>query len=55
MPMPMPHSGETRSEFVGRFMASTLMQKEYPKQKQRLAVAFSEWRKHKRRKRSKRS
>ena len=53
MPMPAPYTGETRSDFVSRFMGSALMQKEFPGQKQRLAVAYSQWRKFKARKRKK--
>jgi hypothetical protein len=35
--------GETRSEYVSRLMSNKTMQKEYPKQKQRVAVAYSYW------------
>ena len=36
--------GETRSEYVSRLMSNKTMQKEYPNQKQRAAVAYSYWR-----------
>lgn len=36
--------GETRSEYVSRLMGNKTMQKEYPEQKQRAAVAYSYWR-----------
>lgn len=46
--MPNPHKGETRSEFVQRFMTSKEAQRSFPNEKQRLAVAYSEWaRRHK--------
>jgi hypothetical protein len=35
--------GETRSEYVSRLMRNKTMQKEYPEQKQRAAVAYSYW------------
>ncbi len=44
MPMPSPNEGETRSEFISRFMSSGAMLDDYPKQKQRLGVAYSQWR-----------
>lgn len=44
MPMPAPRSGESRQDFVSRFMSDEDMKKEFPKQKQRLAVAFQKWR-----------
>ena len=36
-----PNKGESKQEFIHRFMHIT--KKEYPDQKQRLAVAFSYW------------
>lgn len=43
MPMPKPGTKESQDEFVSRFMGDGAMVKEYPDQKQRAAVAFSEW------------
>lgn len=43
MPMPKPKKGETEKEFIQRFMANEEMQ-EYNNE-QRLAIAYSEWRK----------
>ena len=40
--MPERHKGEKLSEFIGRFMGSKREEKKFPKQKQRLAVAYSE-------------
>lgn len=43
--MPEPkESGETRQEYVSRFMKSEEAQRDYPDRDQRLAVAFSMWR-----------
>lgn len=39
---PERERGEKLGHFVGRFMSSKREQKEFPKQKQRLAVAYSE-------------
>lgn len=45
MPLPTPSSGEDQSGFVSRCMGSDTMRKEFPKQKQRAAVCYSQWRK----------
>lgn len=42
MPMPTPNKGETRAKFISRFMSE--MKNEYPDHKQRLAIAFDQWR-----------
>ncbi len=47
MPMPKPRKNEKRQEYISRFMSNDAMQKEYPKQDRRSAVAYSTWRKHK--------
>ena len=39
MPLPTPKKGETRQAFIERFMKSNAA-KEFPTQKQRLAVAY---------------
>ena len=39
----MPRKGESKSDFISRFMSET--KSEYPDEKQRLAVAYSYWRK----------
>lgn len=44
MPMPKPQEKETEEHYVSRFMADEAMIKEYPDEKQRAAVAYSEWR-----------
>ena len=43
--MPDPRKNEKRSEYISRFMGSKSMKKKYPKKDQRLAVAYSKWRK----------
>lgn len=40
--MPTPHSGEPLNKFVERYMESKEAKKSFPKQKQRLAIAYSE-------------
>jgi len=45
--MPSPHSGESLSGFVSRFMGSKEARKSFPKQKQRAAVAYSEFKRRK--------
>lgn len=45
--MPKPNKGESEKDFIARFMSSEEAKKDFPDQKQRLAVAYSEWKKHK--------
>jgi len=47
MPIPKPRAKEKRSEYVSRFMSSKVMQREFPKRDQRLAVAYRTWRRKK--------
>ena len=44
LPIPKPKRGESKDEYVHRFMRNDAMKREYPDIKQRLAVAYSEWR-----------
>lgn len=44
MPLPKPRKGESRSEFVSRFMESGAP-REFKSKEQALAVAYSQWRK----------
>jgi hypothetical protein len=53
MPMPRPKPKEDQQAFVSRFMADQAMRREYPDEKQRAAVAHSEWRRRRREKRDK--
>jgi hypothetical protein len=43
--MPNPNPKETQDDFISRFMSDEAMKKKYPNKKQRLAVAYSHWRK----------
>lgn len=45
MPLPAPRDDESRDEFISRAMGNPSMVREYPDEKQRLAVAYSLWKK----------
>ena len=45
MPLPTPNRGEAKNDFIGRFMGSEAMKREFPNHEQRVAVAHSQWRK----------
>lgn len=45
MPIPKPNPSEKQDDYIARFMSNETMKKEYPDEKQRLAVAYSTWRK----------
>lgn len=51
--LPTPGKGETRAAFVSRFMGDKDMVAEYPDQKQRAAVAYSQFKAKSRRKKKK--
>lgn len=53
--MPDPKAGESQSEFVARFMKSEEANNSFASTKQRLAVAFSKYRRRGRKKRERRS
>jgi len=53
MPLPTPSYRQTRKEFIAACMKSEVIQGEFPKQKQALAVCFSRWRGSKARKTAK--
>lgn len=42
MPLPMRKKNETTVDFVNRMMGHSGMKREFPKQKQRVAVAYSQ-------------
>lgn len=44
--MPKPNPGESKEDYIARFMSSKEAKKSYPGEKQRLAVAHSYWKKH---------
>lgn len=43
MPMPTPNKDESQEDFIKRFMADSLMVKEYPDEKQRYKIALEQW------------
>jgi len=45
MPLPLPKKGETSQDFISRCMGYEIMKREFPEQKQRLAVCYSQFRK----------
>ena len=45
MPIPKPKSGEKQDDFIERCMGNDTMKEEYPDNKQRLAICFSQWKK----------
>jgi len=40
-----PEKGETEQEFISRFMSDEESKKDFPENKQRVAVAFAQWNK----------
>lgn len=46
MPIIKPKKYERRNDFIKRFMRDKRMKQEYKENKQRLAVAYSTWRKN---------
>ena len=48
MPIPKPKSGEKKNEYTNRFMSNETMKKDYPDNKQRIAIALSEFARMKR-------
>lgn len=47
MPLPKPKKKESRSEFVSRCAGNSTMNKDFPENKQRIAVCYSQWEKKK--------
>jgi hypothetical protein len=49
MPLPTPkvdksgNTDETQSEFISRCAGDTVMNKDYPDTKQRVAICYSQW------------
>ena len=50
MPLPAPNKGESESDFVGRCMGTQVMKDDYSDEKQRLAVCYSQFQRHKEKK-----
>ncbi len=44
IPLPKPKPFEKQTEFISRCMGTDIMKKEYPDNKQRLAICYSQWR-----------
>ncbi len=47
MPLPSPSKNEKQSDFISRCMGNTESNKNFPDQKQRAAVCYSQWKKKK--------
>ncbi|MHA1876679.1 MAG: hypothetical protein ACTSUC_09585 [Promethearchaeota archaeon] len=47
MPLASPNPNESQDKFINRCMSDETMKREFPDQKQRTAVCFSQWRKKK--------
>lgn len=45
MPIPNPKKAEPQKKFMSRCMSNGTMKKEYPDNKQRVAICFGSWRK----------
>lgn len=52
MPLPSPRGKQDRNSFINSCVSSNIMVKEFPNQKQRLGVCFSQWHAAKKKKRS---
>lgn len=48
MPMPTPRKNEDQKAFISRAMGDETMRRDYPDEKQRAAVAYSQWRRSRR-------
>ena len=47
MPIPKPGKTESKSEFISRCLGDGVMNKEWPEQKQRAGICYSQWEKKK--------
>ena len=47
MPLPKPKPNEAEKDFINRCMSADIMQEDYPDEKQRVAVCYSQWKKRK--------
>jgi len=45
MPLPTPNPNEDKDKFISRCMNNDTMKKEYPDEKQRAGVCYTQWRK----------
>lgn len=44
--LPSPHGAQSEEQFIGYCMSNTSVQSEFPDEKQRAAVCYSQWREH---------
>lgn len=47
MPLPNPNPSEKQNDFVSRCMSSSIMNSDYPDQKQRAVICYSQYKKRK--------
>lgn len=52
MPLPSPRKDQDQNEFISMCAQNPTMQKEFPDQKKRLAVCYSQWKQAKKKKKS---
>lgn len=50
MPLPTPHKDQEQQDFINSCLSSEMMRREYPDQRQRAAVCFSQYRRAKHKK-----
>lgn len=43
MPLPVPEKNEDKQRFIQRCMSDDVIKQEFPDQKQRVAVCYSQW------------
>ena len=44
--MPRPHKGQSKEDFISEYVSSPEAMKQFPEDKQRVAIAENLWRKH---------
>lgn len=44
MPLPTPRQGEPERAFISRCVSSDVVQRDFPRQRVRLGVCYSQWR-----------
>ena len=52
MPMPSPRASEKQSQFNNRCMVDPIMKGDFPDNKQRVAVAYSMWKRRNKKKKN---
>jgi len=46
MPIPKPEKNEKQADFIKRCVTDKVMETEYKKKDQRLAICYNQWRNH---------